>query len=160
MVISMILLRCRLTEPATSGIDSSPVLNIFVYCFLQPCLNIDMLRFHTTEKGISIAEILPETETIGSAGDLLDILADAGYNGSTGLIVHSGTLSNDFFDLKTGLAGEILQKFSNYRMRLAIIGDFTDVKSKAMRDFIRESNTRGTINFVATSEEAIARLNR
>ena len=119
-----------------------------------------MLRFHTTEKGISIAEVLPDADIISSAGDLLDILADAGYNGSTGLIVHSGTLSSDFFDLKTGLAGEILQKFSNYRMRLAIIGDFSDVKSKALRDFIRESNTRGTINFVATAEEAIARLNR
>ena len=119
-----------------------------------------MLRFHTTEKGITIAEILPGSADIATAEDLLDILADAGYNGSTGLIVHSGTLSKEFFDLKTGLAGEILQKFSNYRMRLAIIGDFTDVKSKALRDFIRESNTRGTINFVATSEEAIARLNK
>lgn len=119
-----------------------------------------MLHFHTTERGIIIAEILPGTETIGSAGDLLDILADAGYNGSTGLIVHSGTLSSEFFDLKTGIAGEILQKFSNYRMKLAIIGDFTNVKSKALRDFIRESNTRGTINFVGTAEEAINRLDR
>ena len=119
-----------------------------------------MLRFHTTEKGISIAEILPGSADIATAEDLLDILADAGYNGSTGLIVHSGTLSKEFFDLKTGLAGEILQKFSNYRMRMAIIGDFSAVKSKALRDFIRESNTRGTINFVATKEEAIARLNR
>mgnify|MGYP000882376860 CR=1 FL=1 len=119
-----------------------------------------MIRYHKTEKGITLAEILPGSETIGTAGDLLDILADAGYNGSTGLIIHSDTLSRDFFDLKSGLAGEILQKFSNYRMHLAIIGDFSDVKSKALRDFIRESNTRGTINFVATADEAIARLNR
>ena len=119
-----------------------------------------MIRYHKTEKGITLAEILPGSETIGTAGDLLDILADAGYNGSTGLIIHSDTLSRDFFDLKSGLAGEILQKFSNYRMHLAIIGDFSDVKSKALRDFIRESNTRGTINIVATAEEAIVRLNR
>lgn len=119
-----------------------------------------MLRFHTTEKGTTIAEILPGSAEIGTAEDLLDILADAGYNGSTGLIVRSETLNSDFFDLKTGIAGEILQKFSNYRMRLAIIGDFEDIKSKSLRDFIRESNTRGTINFVATAEEAMARLNR
>jgi hypothetical protein len=119
-----------------------------------------MLKFYNTEKGITIAELLPGSETIVSVSDMLDILADAGYNGCTGLIVHSGTLSGDFFDLKTGIAGEILQKFSTYRMRLAIIGDFSDVKSKALRDFIRESNTRGNINFVGTAGEAIARLNR
>ena len=119
-----------------------------------------MIGYHKTAKGISIAEILPGSEIISTTGDLLDILADAGYNGSTGIVVHSATLSRDFFDLKTGLAGEILQKFSNYRMKLAIIGDFTEVKSKALRDFIRESNTRGTINFVGTAEEAIARLDR
>lgn len=119
-----------------------------------------MIKYHKTAKGISIAEILPGSETIGTTEDLLDILADAGYNGSTGLIIHSGTLSDRFFDLKTGLAGEILQKFSNYRMRLAIIGDFTKTDSKALRDFIRESNTRGTINFVGSAEEAFARLNK
>lgn len=119
-----------------------------------------MLNFHTTEKGITIAELLPGAAIIGSTEDLLDILADAGYNGSTGLIIHAGTLSAGFFDLKTRLAGDILQKFSNYRMRLAIIGDFPEVKSKSLRDFIRESNSRGTINFVSSYEEAILRLNR
>lgn len=119
-----------------------------------------MIKYHKTAKGISVAEILPGSEIISTTGDLLDILADTGYNGCTGLIIHSATLCRDFFDLKTGLAGEILQKFSNYRMKLAIIGDFTEVKSKALRDFIRESNTRGTINFVGTAEEAMTRLDR
>jgi len=117
-----------------------------------------MLKFHTTLKGNSIAEILPGAETIASAGDMLDIMADASYNGSTGLIIHSETLGKEFFDLKSGFAGEILQKFSNYRMKLAIIGDFTEVKSKALRDFIRESNTRRTINFIGSLTEAIERL--
>ncbi len=117
-----------------------------------------MLRFHTTAKGQTFAEILPDTDVITDAGDLLDIMANASYNGNTGLIVHSVTLGNDFFDLRTGLAGEILQKFSNYRTRLAIIGDFTNIKSKALRDFIRESNTRRTVNFVGSLQEAIERL--
>jgi hypothetical protein len=56
------------------------------------------------------------------------------------------------------MAGEILQKFSNYRMRLAIVGDFSEYKSKSLRDFIRESNRTGTINFVGTIDEALLRL--
>jgi hypothetical protein len=96
-----------------------------------------MIKYHKTSKGSSLADILQDSEIIATAGDLLDILADAGYNGNTGIIVHSATLSSDFFDLRTGLAGKILQKFSNYRMKLAIIGDFKELKSKALRDFIR-----------------------
>jgi len=67
-------------------------------------------------------------------------------------------LHRDFFDLKTGLAGEILQKFSNYRVKLAIVGDFEEVKSKSLRDFIRESNRGRTVNFVNSVEEAVERL--
>lgn len=40
-------------------------------------------------------------------------------------------------------------------MRLAIIGDFTNIKSKAPRNFIHESNTRGVVNFVGTVYPAI-----
>ncbi|MCK7528774.1 MAG: DUF4180 domain-containing protein [Ignavibacteriales bacterium] len=37
---------------------------------------------------------------------------------------------SDFFDLKTGIAGEILQKFSTYNVRLAILGDFQNIKAE------------------------------
>lgn len=152
-------LHFRLTEAGTAGIDHAIFFEYFYGRFILTRLTyFDMLRFHKTGKGITLAELLPDTDVISDAGDLLDIMADAAYNGSTGLIIHSATLGNDFFDLRTGLAGEILQKFSNYRMRLAIIGDFTDIKSKALRDFIRESNTRKTVNFLGSFQEAIERL--
>jgi len=56
--------------------------------------------------------------------------------------------------LKTGLAGEILQKFSNYYVELAIVGDFSKYSSKNLQDFIYESNKVGRINFVSSVEEA------
>ncbi len=119
-----------------------------------------MIRYHITEKGISLGEILPGSEMINSTEDILNIMADAGYNGCTGLIIYTDTLNKDFFDLKTKIAGDILQKFSNYRMKLAIIGDFSDINSKSLRDFIRESNNTGTINFVSSLEDAMVRLNK
>jgi len=67
-------------------------------------------------------------------------------------------INPDFFDLKTGFAGEILQKFSNYKVKLAIIGDFSSFTSKSLRDFILESNKHGHINFVSTIDEARVRL--
>jgi hypothetical protein len=60
-----------------------------------------------------------------------------------------------FFDLKNGIAGEILQKFSNYRVRLAVVGDFSKYTGKSVHDFIRESNKVRHISFVHSTEEAI-----
>ena len=117
-----------------------------------------MLKFHKTEKGIKIAELIPGSEDVSGPDDLLDIMADAGYHDSNRIVIHEESLPEDFFDLRTGLAGEILQKFSNYRVRLAVVGDFTEIESKSLRDFIRESNNRRIINFVKSLQEALSRL--
>ena len=113
-----------------------------------------MIKIHELEEG-SVAELLPVSERINEVQDMLDIMADAGYNGCKGIIIHEKTLNPEFFDLKTKLAGDILQKFSNYRMKLAIVGDFSDIKSKSLRDFIRESNKLGIIRFVSDMDTAI-----
>jgi hypothetical protein len=119
-----------------------------------------MIKYHKIVNEKIVAEILPVSNLINNPSDMLDIMAEAGYNGSTGIVIHGKNLHQDFFDLKTGLAGEILQKFSNYRMKLAIIGDFSLFKSKSLRDFIRESNKRGIICFVDSLDEALIRLGK
>jgi len=118
------------------------------------------INYHSTAGGIKIAEILPGTDLIGSPDDILDLMAEARLNDSGRMIIHDKSLHPNFFDLKTKVAGEILQKFSNYRMRLAIVGDFSGFKSKSLRDFIRESNRTGTISFVGTIEEALSKMDR
>jgi len=39
--------------------------------------------------------------------------------GSAGLILTETDLAREFFDLRTGLAGELFQKFTNYKLRVA-----------------------------------------
>lgn len=104
----------------------------------------------------SIAEIPADFPTIGSLAHVMDFWGDVVYNACVGVIIPKQVLSDDFFELKTGLAGEILQKFTNYQLKLAIIGDFSQVESKSLRDFIRESNERRQVNFVGSWEEALA----
>lgn len=55
-----------------------------------------------------------------------------------GIILQARHITPDFFDLKTGMAGEVLQKFSYYRMCLAIVGDFSAYGSKSLQEFILE----------------------
>ncbi len=105
--------------------------------------------------GQQIAEIRSEKVLIHETQDALDIMANSVYRGSVNLILYEHNLTPAFFDLKTGIAGDILQKFSNYNIRLAIIGDFSNTSSKSLKDFIYESNKLGRINFVSSREKAI-----
>jgi hypothetical protein len=108
--------------------------------------------------GISMAEVVDNKIMISSENDAADIIGNSSYQGSNKIILYEKQLHPDFFDLKTKVAGDILQKFSTYNSYLAIIGDFSKYDSKSLRDFIYESNKVGRVNFVNTIEEAREKL--
>jgi hypothetical protein len=105
-------------------------------------------------KGSEIAIVTADDLAIKTSQDALDILGDCVFNGVQNIVVYSDNITPSFFDLKTGLAGEILQKFSTYNAKLAIIGDFSDIKSNSLRSFIFESNKHGRVLFVDSLEQA------
>lgn len=105
-----------------------------------------------------VAELRGDGILIHTTEDAVDLLGNANFQGAGSVIVHSEQLHEEFFNLKSGIAGDILQKFSNYRMKLAIVGDFKEVTSKSLRDFIYESNKRKQIIFSADLDEAIQQL--
>ena len=102
-----------------------------------------------------IAEVISEENIINKVEDGLDLLGNLYYQGFDKIVIHEKNITPDFFDLKSGIAGEILQKFSTYRIRLAIVGDFSKYPGKSLNDFIFESNKGRHINFVSTCSEAI-----
>lgn len=116
-----------------------------------------MFIFHDFD-GKKIAELTDVNIVIGEAQDALDLIADLGSQGHSRMIIYEQNLSKDFFDLKTRLAGDILQKFSNYHFKLAIIGDFSKYTSKSLRDFIRESNRGNMIFFAEDLQSALRRF--
>jgi hypothetical protein len=117
-----------------------------------------MIKFIQPGSSSKIAEIEKGSVRISSAGDILDIMGEVGFHDCDKMIIHSDVFSREFFDLNTGMAGEILQKFSNYRMRLVIVGDFAHLGSKSWRDFIRESNRGRSVNFLSSVDDAISVL--
>ena len=102
-----------------------------------------------------IAELISEDTLINNIEDGLDLLGNLYYQDFDKIIIYDKNITPDFFDLKSGIAGEILQKFSNYRVRLAIVGDFSKYTSKSVNDFIYESNKGKQINFVPSQSEAV-----
>lgn len=110
------------------------------------------------KNGTRIAEIISDSLEITDSQDALDIMANCSYQGAGMIIIHEKNIVSDFFDLKTGIAGEILQKFSTYNVKLAIVGDFSNYPGKSLKDFIYESNKTGRINFVKDTDQAIEAL--
>jgi hypothetical protein len=62
---------------------------------------------------------------------------------------------DDFFDLSTGFAGELLHGLGKYGLRLAVVVSDPARHSKPFEDFSRESNRGRQFRFFATRELAI-----
>ena len=115
-------------------------------------MNIEKLT--ETTAAVRTEEILVSTPQ-----EAVELIASARYEtGCQALILPKAALHEDFFRLPTGLAGEVLQKFVNYGMKIAVVGDFSQYTSKNLQDFLWESNKGKTVFFVSTETEALERL--
>lgn len=95
------------------------------------------MQIRTIQHDAVTVAIASDTPSLCSADDVLDLAISARYEtGADRLVLEKSAFCDDFFVLRTGLAGEALQKLINYHFKLAIIGDFSQVASKALRDFI------------------------
>jgi hypothetical protein len=110
--------------------------------------------------GVRVLECAPEGPALRNDQDAIAVIGEAMAQSATLIAIPAGRLNPDFFQLRTRLAGEMLQKFVNYRRRVAIIGDFSQLaaSSAALRDFITESNRGQEIWFLASIGELESRL--
>ncbi|MFJ9415272.1 DUF4180 domain-containing protein [Streptomyces sp. NPDC101227] len=115
----------------------------------------------------------PEGEAIGSARDVMDFLGAAMCQGGQWAVIPAGRFDEAFFRLRTlpralGVArageapsaGEIIQKFVNHRVGIAVLGDISRYTedSSVLRDFVRECNRGRQTWFLADVEELRERL--
>ena len=113
------------------------------------------------KNGVVCALVSSDTPVVANSQAAFDLLMTAKYDiGTKNIIISKNLVSEDFFILSTGLAGEILQKLVNYGGRIAIYGDYSHYTSKPLKDFIYESNKGKDILFVATLEEAQEKLTK
>lgn len=100
-----------------------------------------IMTYNVIEKGDKkyIECALAETP-LSTERDALDLIGACGEHDTYCLMLHSAVLAEDFFKLRTGLAGQILQKFVNYNLRVAVIlGSDQKITSK-FKELIAESN--------------------
>ena len=104
----------------------------------------------------SLLQLAPDGPRIRTAQDAMDLIATTFVpDGAETIVVPVERLDPDFFRLATGVAGEVVQKFVNYRRRLVVLGDVSGhiTRSDAFRDWVREVNRGHDVRFVATAAE-------
>ena len=94
--------------------------------------------------------------SIGSFTDISDALGAC--IGRPGLILTENDLAPEFYDLRSGLAGELFQKFMNYRLRIAIVLPDPQAYGERFNELAYEHRSHSMIRFVSSQDEAITWL--
>jgi len=93
---------------------------------------------------------------IRSASDIGKALGASLERG--GLILGEENLCAEFFDLRTGLAGEVFQKFSNYRARLALVVPDPSAHGERFAELAYEHRTHPLVRIFTTADDATSWL--
>ena len=118
-------------------------------------MKIELLK----EKEIAI--VSSDERIITDTQSALDLVMTVKYEtGTNKIIMEKRNIADEFFVLSSGMAGEILQKFINYHIKIAIYGDYSKYTSKPLKDFIYESNKGKDVFFVSSLDEAVEMLTR
>ncbi len=111
-------------------------------------------------QGCRILEYPAKGSPLGNASSSLDVISTARGEQAELVAIPIERLGEEFFQLRNGIAGEVLQKFVTYHLRIAIVGDMTSLSdtSKSLHDFVVECNRGSDVWFVRDLEELNDRL--
>ncbi|QIZ36819.1 DUF4180 domain-containing protein [Saccharopolyspora sp. ASAGF58] len=109
--------------------------------------------------GVQVLVCDPAGPPVTTTQDALDLIG-ASYAGAEVVAVPASRLDERFFTLGTRFAGEVMQKFVNYRVRLVVVGDISRhlAASSALRALVHESNKADHVWFVPDLDALDARL--
>jgi hypothetical protein len=112
--------------------------------------------------GVKVLTFPVDGPKVATDRDAVDLIAQSFDHRPDLIVVPVERLDEGFFTLSTRIAGEVVQKFVTYGLRLAIIGDIRHhlEASESLRDYVRETNKGGQVWFVADLDELDAQVRR
>jgi hypothetical protein len=87
-----------------------------------------------------IVTCIPDGTKLKSEADALDAVTACGEYDTNKILIPGESLSESFYDLKSGLAGAVLLKFSNYRIKAAVIVRPENIGHGKFYEFVLEAN--------------------
>jgi hypothetical protein len=112
--------------------------------------------------GFRVLMCRPDGEVIQGEPAAVDLVGEAPGQRAEVVVIPTERLDDAFFRLRTLIAGDIMQKFTTYRLLLVIMGDISRhmAASSALRDFVHETNQGDHVWFLSSLEELGERLAR
>ena len=117
-------------------------------------MNVDVIQ----EGKRKILEGRPGFLLLTADRHAVDLVGYCGEAETDAILLHGYNLPEAFFDLRTGLAGAVMQKFQNYGVRMAAVLEPGQMNSRRFREMAGESNRMGSIGFFVSREEALSWL--
>ena len=101
------------------------------------------------------AECDHTTKLVSSEQDAVDLIGFCGYHQTNNLLLYTDNVDESFFDLKSQLAGKVLQKCMNYYMRVAMVLSLDIKDNKRFSEMVLETNKGNHFRIFKTRDEAI-----
>ena len=89
---------------------------------------------------------------LSDINDIDSVLGESFSNG--GLVLDQSDLGESFFDLKTGLAGALFEKFVNYNQKLSLLLNDTSIYGDRFAELALEHRDHPNVRFFDTKEDA------
>lgn len=95
----------------------------------------------------SYVRCAPDDDLITGEADVLDLMGACYEIDGNRLLLEEKHLHPNFFDLKTGLAGAVFLKLTNYQAKTAVLANLANIKSERFQELIYETNKGKLIHF-------------
>ena len=97
--------------------------------------------------------------TIGERPEPQAMIVACVEQGAESMLLDAASCPDGFFDLSTGVAGDLLHRLSVYHLRLAVVVEDLTRYSRRFQEFAREANQGRQFRFFDTSQAAEEWLN-
>ncbi|WP_060862522.1 DUF4180 domain-containing protein [Paenibacillus riograndensis] len=97
----------------------------------------------------------PDDQPLRTEQDVLDLISGCFEHNSYKLLLQEGTLSDEFYNLRTGLAGTTLQKLINYHVKAAAVIHTEETTQGRFKELLSELNKGEDFRVFGSETEAL-----
>lgn len=113
----------------------------------------ETMKYNFISNKVSYVHFNDSKTKLGTERNILEVITALAENNTQFVLFDSETLSKDFLNLKTGLLGTLLQKFTMYHIKSAIVTkDINSLKSE-FKDAILESGKNDVLRVFTNAED-------
>jgi PadR family transcriptional regulator, regulatory protein AphA len=108
----------------------------------------------------NLLECQPDGGVIIDEPAVLDLIGLCGEEEIDAVLLYDSNLPVEFFDLKSGLAGKVLLKLSNYSVRAAVVASPERIGHGRLYEFVLETNRGKEFGVLSNREDALNWMKR